>query len=77
MGNCFSITCQSTAPEIVLSDCFNCISRQTGYVNELKKNLDALKTASEALEDAKNDLVRKVNVVEQEQHLKWLDKVQR
>ncbi|GMN64793.1 hypothetical protein TIFTF001_033873 [Ficus carica] len=77
MGNCFSITCQTNAPEIVLSHCFNCISRQTRYVNELKKNLDALKTALEALEDAKNDLVRKVNVAEQEQHLKRLDKVQR
>ncbi|GMN73265.1 hypothetical protein TIFTF001_054840, partial [Ficus carica] len=77
MGNCISISCQTSSPDFVLSHCFKCISKHTKYVSELGGTLDALKTAFEELTDAKNDLMRRVNVAEQQQRLKRLDKVQR
>ncbi|GMN20037.1 hypothetical protein TIFTF001_047032, partial [Ficus carica] len=77
MGNCISIACQTSSPDFVLSHCFKCTSKHTKYVSELGGTLDALKTAFEELTDAKNDLMRRVNIDEQQQRLKRLDKVQR
>ncbi|GMN58827.1 hypothetical protein TIFTF001_027921 [Ficus carica] len=77
MGNCISISCQTSSPDFVLSHCVKCISKHTRYVSELGGTLDALKTAFEELTDAKNDLMRRVHVAEQQQRLKRLDTVQR
>ncbi|GMN64786.1 hypothetical protein TIFTF001_033882, partial [Ficus carica] len=61
MGNCISISCQTSSPDFVLSHCFKCTSKRTRYVSELGETLDALRTAFEELTDAKNDLMRRVN----------------
>ncbi|GMN64811.1 hypothetical protein TIFTF001_033881 [Ficus carica] len=52
----------------------NCPKEQRETVEE---NLDGLKLALGELVDARSDLMRRVNVAEQQQQLKRLDKVQR
>ena len=46
-------------------------------MDELEENLKALEKAIEELIDARNDLVRRVEITEQQQQLKQLDKVRR
>ncbi|PON31377.1 NB-ARC domain, LRR domain containing protein, partial [Parasponia andersonii] len=75
MGSCISISLQFNIDSCG-ANCFGFISGRARYVYKLEENLDALNTALEELKDEKNDLVRRVNIAEQQQ-LKRLDKVQR
>ncbi|GMN64863.1 hypothetical protein TIFTF001_033951, partial [Ficus carica] len=76
MGNCISISFQCDAVDVV-SRCYEFSTRRPRYLYKLEENLEALKKAFEELTDAKNDLMRRVDVAEQEQQIKRLDKVQR
>lgn len=74
MGNIFSI---SVSCDGILSGCWDCTAGQAAYPCMLKSNLHDLQTALEELADQKNDVQRRVENAEQQQHLKRLDQVQR
>ncbi|TQD70633.1 hypothetical protein C1H46_043834 [Malus baccata] len=74
MGNIFSI---SISWDDILSRCWDSTVGQIAYPCMFKSHLHDLQTALEELTDLKNDLKRRVDNAEQQQHLKRLDQVQR
>ncbi|XVF24825.1 hypothetical protein REPUB_Repub13aG0161200 [Reevesia pubescens] len=71
MGNIFSI---SLSCDTIISRCWDCAAGQAIYTCQLEENFDDLKTALEELKERRNDVMRKVNIAEQ-QNLKPLDEV--
>ncbi|KAK8664185.1 hypothetical protein V6N13_083984 [Hibiscus sabdariffa] len=73
MGNIFSfelIRCDS-----ISSLCWDCVARQAIYTYHLEESLSKLKTALDELKEKRDDVMRKVNIAEQ-QSLKPLNEVQ-
>lgn len=77
MGNCISFSFQSNAADGVVSHCCEFTTKRARYVSKLEGNIDALKKAFEELTTTKTDLLRRVNVAEELQQMKRLDKVER
>ncbi|KAJ0102886.1 hypothetical protein Patl1_03748 [Pistacia atlantica] len=77
MGICNSIP-QPADDTILaaLSSCIGYLSRQLNYKRELKTNLDALRTELEILNDARNDVLRRVKNEEQRPQRERLRKVE-
>ncbi|KAM5578876.1 putative disease resistance protein [Rosa sericea] len=73
MAGIVSINLSSDA---FVSRCWDSIVGRQHYVSKLQKNLLALTTSLEELKCIKNDVKRKVEVVEQQPHMKRLDQVQ-
>ncbi|PON87220.1 NB-ARC domain containing protein, partial [Trema orientale] len=76
MGNCISISLQSSSIDSAVSYCCEFTAGRAKYVYKLEENLEALRKSLEDLTVRKNDVVRRVSVAEQQQ-LKRLDEVQR
>ncbi|KAJ0102887.1 hypothetical protein Patl1_03749 [Pistacia atlantica] len=77
MGDCNTIP-QPADDTILaaLSSCIGYLSRQLNYKRELKTNLDALRTELEILNDARNDVLRRVKNEEQRPQRERLRKVE-
>ncbi|KAJ0075058.1 hypothetical protein Patl1_34572 [Pistacia atlantica] len=79
MGNVCSA---SVSCDAVFTRCLDCAIGKTAYISELKDNLDALQTELQKLLEARNDLMRRVNIAEQKQMKRtdqvrgWLSRVQ-
>ncbi|XVF11418.1 hypothetical protein REPUB_Repub08aG0025900 [Reevesia pubescens] len=73
MGNTFQIT--ASTDNFISSSC-NFIAEQAKYVWKLDENLEALKTAHAELKELSNDVIRKVEIAEDQHQLKRLDQVQ-
>ncbi|XP_044485505.1 probable disease resistance protein At5g63020 isoform X1 [Mangifera indica] len=78
MGNIFSV---SISGDAIFFRCLNCTSRKVAYISELEDNLDALQTELQKLQEARNDLLRKIELVEKngkkrtDQVQGWLSRV--
>ncbi|MBA0724504.1 hypothetical protein Golax_021190, partial [Gossypium laxum] len=55
--------------------CWDCVAGQAIYTYQLEESLSELKTASDELKEQRADVIRKVNIAEQ-QCLKPLNQVQ-
>ncbi|KAJ4718285.1 NBS-LRR type disease resistance protein [Melia azedarach] len=72
MGNVCSI---SISCDAIFSRCIDCCVRKATFACQLEDNLDALKNALEDLIQARNDVMTRVLIAEQ-QHMKRLNRVQ-
>ncbi|KAJ0006943.1 hypothetical protein Pint_30177 [Pistacia integerrima] len=72
MGNVCSA---SVSCDPIVSRILDCTTGKVGYISELKDNLDALQTELQKLIEARNDVMRRVNIAEQQQ-MKRTDQVQ-
>ncbi|PON87217.1 LOW QUALITY PROTEIN: AAA+ ATPase domain containing protein [Trema orientale] len=77
MGNCFSISLQSSSVDSVASCCYEFTAGRAKYVCNLEENLEALQNNLQDVTARKNDVVRRVKVAEEQQQLKRLEEVQR
>lgn len=59
-----------------MDGCINCTARHAKYVGELEENTTALSTELEELKRIRNDTKRRVEIAEQQQHMKRLEQVQ-
>ncbi|XVF11416.1 hypothetical protein REPUB_Repub08aG0025800 [Reevesia pubescens] len=73
MGNTFQIT--ASTDNFISSSC-NFFAEQVKYVWKLDENLEALKTAHAELKEFSNDVIRKVEIAEDQHQLKRLHQVQ-
>ncbi|TXG69196.1 hypothetical protein EZV62_004131 [Acer yangbiense] len=79
MGNVCSISVPSDA---ITSRCLDYTARKATYISELEDNVVALQTAMQNLIEARNDVMRRVTVAEQQQMIRlnqvqlWLSRVQ-
>ncbi|KAJ4718305.1 NBS-LRR type disease resistance protein [Melia azedarach] len=72
MGNIFAIS----IPTDQILSCFqDCTVKKATYICQLEDNLDSLKTSLQDLIQAKNDLMTRILIAEQQQ-MKRLNKVQ-
>ncbi|KAI9162162.1 hypothetical protein LWI28_024464 [Acer negundo] len=72
MGNLCSI---SVSCDAIISRCQDCTARKATYISELEANVEALRTAMQKLIEARNDVMSRVIVAEQ-QHMIRLNQVQ-
>ncbi|KAJ0075939.1 hypothetical protein Patl1_34594 [Pistacia atlantica] len=72
MGNVCSA---SVSCDPIVSRILDCTTGKVAYISELKDNLDALQTELQKLIEARNDVMRRVNIAEQQQ-MKRTDQVQ-
>ncbi|TXG69201.1 hypothetical protein EZV62_004136 [Acer yangbiense] len=72
MGNVCSI---SVSCDAIISRCQDCTARKATYISELEDNVVALQTAMQKLIEARNDVMSRVIVAEQQQ-MKRLNQVQ-
>ncbi|TXG69200.1 hypothetical protein EZV62_004135 [Acer yangbiense] len=79
MGNVCSI---SVPCDAITSRCLDCTARKATYISQLEDNVVALQTAMQNLIEARNDVMRRVTVAEQQQMIRlnqvqlWLSRVQ-
>ncbi|XVF74706.1 hypothetical protein PTKIN_Ptkin13bG0133000 [Pterospermum kingtungense] len=73
MGDICSI---STSCDTAFIRCWDCVVGQAEFVCKLEENVEALKTALAELSNLRNDVLRRVQIAEDQQHLKRLDQVQ-
>ncbi|KAK3219594.1 hypothetical protein Dsin_013564 [Dipteronia sinensis] len=79
MGNLCSIAVSCDA---IISRCLDCTARKATYISELEDNVVALQTAMQNLIEARNDVMSRVIVAEQQQQMRlnqvqgWLSRVQ-
>ncbi|KAJ0075057.1 hypothetical protein Patl1_34573 [Pistacia atlantica] len=79
MGNVCSA---SVSCDPIVSRILDCTTGKVAYISDLKDNLDALQTELQKLIEARNDVMRRVNIAEQQQMKRpdqvqgWLSRVQ-
>ncbi|PPR98013.1 hypothetical protein GOBAR_AA22658 [Gossypium barbadense] len=73
MGNIFSF--ELMCCDKITSGCWDCVAGQAIYTYQLEESLSELKTALDELKEQRADVIRKVNIAEQ-QCLKPLNQVQ-
>ncbi|TXG56723.1 hypothetical protein EZV62_018036 [Acer yangbiense] len=73
MGNVCSI---SVSCDAIISRCLDCTARKATCISELEDNVVALQTAMQKLIEARNDVMSRVIVAEQQQQMKRLNQVQ-
>ncbi|KAJ0007731.1 hypothetical protein Pint_30043 [Pistacia integerrima] len=72
MGNFLS---SSFSCDGIFSRCLDCTLTKAAYVSELKDNLAVLQTEHQKLIEARNDVMRRVTIAEEQHDMKRLDQV--
>ncbi|XWS11826.1 hypothetical protein CRYUN_Cryun37aG0034300 [Craigia yunnanensis] len=73
MGNIFSI---SASCDTIITRCWDCAAGQAKFICKLEENRDALKTELAELKELRYDVIRRIEIAEDQQQLKRLDQVQ-